>query len=128
MLKQINKITIKHWFLNCEKLLELYKNDCSLPMIIEWALYKNYSQLKFLVLEYEEELKQLENKYGTLQPDGSKKVDTSSNTVMEMYLNELNILNSKNVGIEIETVHHKLLKGFKGVSLEVISLLNFMIS
>ena len=97
-------------------------------MIIEWALYKNYIQLKMFVDEYNRNLEQLEYKYGTLQQDGTRKIDTSSNTVLEMYNNEKNELDLQIISLEIEVVNHKHFIGFKGVSLEVMSLLNFMIS
>lgn len=128
MIKQINNRTMKNWFYNCQKLFDLYKTDDSLPMIIEWALYKNYIQLKMFVDEYNRNLEQLEYKYGTLQQDGTRKIDTSSNTVLEMYNNEKNELDLQIISLEIEVVNHKHFIGFKGVSLEVMSLLNFMIS
>ena len=128
MIRKVDNNTIKKWFVNCEAIMSKYSIDSSLPMIIEWALYKNYIQLKACICEYTENIKMIEESYGTLQPDGTKKIDTTSNTVMEMYKNEVDILNGKSVELEIEMVNHNLLKGFNGVSLETMALLSFMIS
>lgn len=128
MIRKVDNNTVKAWFVNCEKIMSKYSTDCSLPMIIEWALHKNYIQLKACMNEYVESLKMIEDAYGTLQPDGTKKIDATSNTVMEMYKNEVDVLNRKLVELEIEMVNHNLLKGFKGVSLETMALLSFMIS
>ena len=128
MLKQINNITIKKWFSQCQALFDLYANNDSLPMIIEWALYQNYMNLKIHIDEYNSKVEKIIDKYGTLQSDGKKKIDTTSNTVMEMFNNELDKINSEQINIKIKTINHKYLRGFQGVTLEIMSLLNFMIS
>lgn len=125
--KKINYNIIKKWHDDCLNLLEIYKSDDALPMEMEWALYQNYKLINSIVSNHMNQINALEEKYGTLQEDGSKKLDTTSNVVMELYNKELQELQNKQFTIRIETINHKYLRGLKGVTLDVMSLLDFMI-
>lgn len=125
--KKINYKIIKKWHDDCLNLLEIYKSDDALPMEMEWALYQNYKLINSIVSNHMNQVNALEAKYGTLQEDGSKKLDTTSNVVMELYNKELQELQNKQFTIRIETINHKYLRGLKGVTLDVMSLLDFMI-
>lgn len=126
-LKKTTYVDFKKWFENCRDLVQIYRSDNSLTMEMEWALLQNYKSLSVIVDEYNKQVQFLIQKYGTLQSDGTRKLDTTSNVVMELYNKELNELRNKKVNIKIETINHKSLKGIKGVTLETMLLLDFMI-
>lgn len=125
--KKANYITLQKWFSDCSELTDIYKSDNSLTMDIEWALLQNYKLLTNVMNEYQLYEKRLEEKYGTLQSDGTRKLDTTSNTVMNLYNKELQEVRDKQRTIRIESINHKNLKGLKGVTLEIMSLFDFMI-
>lgn len=126
-LKKITYETLRKLFENCNVLIETYKSDDSLTMELEWCLLQNYKALNNEVNDYNKQVQIFVDKYGTLQPDGTRKLDTTSNVVMELYNKELKELQNKQKTVKIETVSHKSLKGLKGVTLETMLLLDFMI-
>lgn len=125
--KKVKYEELKKWFENCNILIEKYKFDNSLTMEIEWALLQNYKKLCQFITEYNQQVKNLVDKYGTLRPDGRKELDITSNVTMELYNKELKELSKKQKTVGIETVNHKHFCGFQGATLETMSLLDFMI-
>jgi len=119
--------TIITWVDNCENLIEIFQHNDDLTMDIEWAILYNYKQLTHVLQKYNSEKNILIEKFGTLQADGSKVLDETSETTMNLYNEALNSLKSSVARIDIEKISHKVLRGLHGKSLEVMSLIMFMI-
>lgn len=124
---KINYNTAQIWLRNCEELLDIYQNDESLTMDMEWAILRNYKSLSQVVNDFKKQQSKLEAKFGSLQSDGSYVLDTTSEVTMQLYQKELDNLKQTLIRIGIEKIDHKNLIGRNGVSLEVMALLDFMI-
>lgn len=125
---KINYSTAQIWHRNCEELLDIYQNDDSLTMDMEWSILRNYRTLSQAVNDFKKQQNKLEIKFGSLQSDGSYVLDTTSEVTMQLYQKELDNLMKQTIRIGIEKIDHKHLIGKKGVSLEVMALLDFMIN
>lgn len=125
---KINYSTAQIWHQNCEELLDIYQNDDSLTMDMEWAILRNYKTLSQVVNDFKKQQSKLETKFGSLQSDGSYVLDTTSEVTMQLYQKELDTLKQVVIRIGIEKIDHQNLIGRNGVSLEVMALLDFMIN
>lgn len=125
---KINYSTAQIWHQNCEELLDIYQNDDSLTMDMEWAILRNYKTLSQVVNDFKKQQSKLETKFGSLQADGTYVLDTTSEITMQLYQKELENLKQTVIRIGLEKIDHQNLIGKKGVSLEVMALLDFMIN
>ena len=118
---------VKDWYINCEELMNLYAADDSLTMDIEWAIFQNYRILGTAIQQCNAERKALEEEHGTLQDDGSRILDRSCQPTMVLYNRALEEMMNRRFRINIEKINHKSLAGKSGVTLETMSLFDFMI-
>lgn len=126
-IQNANYYIVEKWFNDCSSLVDLFSDDNSLTMDVEWAIYQNYKYLKSALNSVEKQKQALEEKFGSLQPDGSYKLDTTSDIAMGLYEKELNQLMQSNIKVYLEKIDHKALENRPGVTLGVISLFDFMI-
>lgn len=105
--------TALRWHRKCEELLDIFRTDTSLTMEIEWALIKNYQALSQVVEQYNNEFMVLQNQIDVTSDEGKTQVA---------------LLQSNKVRIDLIRLNHHILRGLKGVSLEVMALFDFMIT
>ncbi|QHJ84978.1 MAG: hypothetical protein [Bacteriophage sp.] len=118
---------IQIWYENASELMEIYQeDDNSLTMDVAWAIIQNYKYLNQSVQVIKNAENQLIDKYGSLQPDGSKKIDQTCTEVVQAYNKEIDELMNQKTKIKIEKIDHRNLN--VKMSLETASLFDFMIN
>lgn len=119
--------TAQQWLSNINDLIDIYQYDDSLTMDIEWALYQNFKYLNQVQNSFNKQKQELIVKYGTLQEDDSYVVDTDCDITMSRYNQSLNELMDTKIKTPLEKIDHKTLIGKKGVTLDTMTLFDFMI-
>jgi len=118
---------IQIWYENVSELMEIYQeDDNSLTMDVAWAIIQNYKHLNQSIQVIKNAENQLIDKYGSLQSDGSKKIDQTCTEVVQAYNKEIDELMNQKTKIKIEKIDHRNLN--VKMSLETASLFDFMIN
>ena len=118
---------IQIWYENVSELMEIYQeDDNSLTMDVAWAIIQNYKYLNQSVQVIKNAENQLIDKYGSLQSDGSKKIDQTCTEVVQAYNKGIDELMNQKTKIKIEKIDHRNLN--VKMSLETASLFDFMIN
>lgn len=123
----INYNIVKELLDKCTELIDKYQYDDSLGMDIEWALWQNFKKLQAVISRCKEDTKALEYEYGSLQEDGSRVLERDNEAIMTVYNRAFETMMERKFKLDIEKVNHKALTGRKGMSLEMMSLFDWMV-
>ncbi|MDD3338424.1 MAG: hypothetical protein PHS82_06155 [Lachnospiraceae bacterium] len=119
--------TLLVWRDNCAEILEEYETQTGLPMELEWAVLYNFKQFEKALQKYHSLQSGLVNRYGTLQTDGTYAIDETSEQAVTLYNEAVKQLDGKFAKVNMERINHKCLRGFKGIGINTMSLLAFMV-